>query len=104
MERVGKMIPRPRKELHTKPAKSVVQVWQGPSQFRIQALEDHPSSGNKKDVKFKVSILCLWFQFSTVPPVYVWQSQSPSEGGYCESALHETVIMKPELHCETIRC
>ena len=78
----------PWKELHTKPATTVVQEWGSPSQFRIQTLQEHPSSGNKKDVKFKV-MDSLWFQFSTVPAVYICQSQRPSEGGYCESALHE---------------
>ena len=87
----------PWKELRTKPATTVVQEW------GIQTLQEHPSSGNKKDVKFKV-MDSLWFQFSTVPAVYICQSQRPSEGGYCESALHEPVRMKPELYFETIRC
>ena len=38
----------PWKELRTKPATTVVQEW------GIQTLQEHPSSGNKKDVKFKV--------------------------------------------------
>ena len=51
---VGQVIPSPWGELHTKPATTVVQEWGSPSQFRIQTLQEHQSSGNKKDVKFKV--------------------------------------------------
>ena len=55
MERgwLGKVIPSPWKELHTKPATTLVQAWATPSQFRIQTWQEHPSSGNKKDVKLK---------------------------------------------------